>query len=67
MAEHESLGRMMLVAERDDNPLLFYENESNAHRLWGAEPEARAPKDGINDHVVKAPTRSTMTPPGRRP
>ena len=52
MAEHESLGRMMLVAERDDNSLLFYENESNAHRLWGAEPEARAPKDGINDHVV---------------
>jgi hypothetical protein len=31
---------------------LFCENETNAARLFGAEPVTPYPKDGINDHVV---------------
>ena len=52
VAQHHALGPMTLVAEGEDHTLLFCENESNADRLWGAEPSARAAKDGINDRVV---------------
>jgi hypothetical protein len=31
---------------------LFCENETNAPRIFGAEPTTPYPKDGINDHVV---------------
>ena len=50
VAEHHSLGRMVLVGEGAPE-LLFCENESNAQRLWGTEAIA-FPKDGIADHVV---------------
>jgi hypothetical protein len=55
VAEHHSLGRMVLVG--DGTPVrLFCDNESNARRLWGVDGPA-FPKDGIADHVVRgAPT-----------
>jgi hypothetical protein len=40
------------LAAQPGGTLLFCENETNAKRLWGAEPETAYPKDGINDHVV---------------
>ena len=56
VTEHPFLGELELVAENEPE-VLFCENETNAERLFGAAPKARAPKDGINDHVVSgAPT-----------
>ena len=31
--------------------VIFCDNETNTHRLWGGDGPAY-PKDGINDHVV---------------
>jgi hypothetical protein len=48
--EHPHLPPMRLVC--DGSPeLLFCDNESNAHRLWGCE-RSGYPKDAINDFVV---------------
>ncbi len=51
VAEHADLDTMVLTS--DSAPAaLFCENESNAARLWNLAAGQRAPKDGINDHVV---------------
>ncbi|MGH9285943.1 MAG: MGH1-like glycoside hydrolase domain-containing protein, partial [Acidimicrobiales bacterium] len=61
VAEHHSLGRMVLAG--DGRPeLLFCENDSNARRLWGLDGPAPYPKDGINDHVVHG--AATVNPGG---
>ena len=41
---------------------LFCENETNAPRVFGAEPTTPYPKDGINDHVVSG--AATVNPEG---
>ncbi len=51
-AEHHELDPMFLHTE-PGAALLFCENESNAERLWGAEPTTPFPKYGINDHIVR--------------
>jgi hypothetical protein len=59
VAEHHSLGRLMLTF--DGLPeTLFCENESNAARLWGVESTTSYPKDGIGDRVLHG--RSTVNP-----
>jgi hypothetical protein len=50
VARHHIEGEMVLVAD-GEHTQLFCENETNTARLWGT-PTVRAPKDGINDHVV---------------
>src|SRR5580693_144743 len=59
--EHPFLGTLELVADAGPDgaapEVLFFENETNTRRLFGAEPLTPYPKDGINDHVVHgAPT-----------
>jgi Mannosylglycerate hydrolase MGH1-like glycoside hydrolase domain len=57
VAEHDALGTMILQSDGAHAMPLTCENESNAAKLWGQPATARAPKDGINDHVVRgAPT-----------
>ena len=61
VAEEERCGRWRLTGGPQPDGraprLLFCENETNAPRLFGAEPLTPWPKDGINDHVVHgAPT-----------
>jgi hypothetical protein len=60
---HDTLGEFTVRSWADDPgapaDLLFCDNETNAPRLyhsatWGDRPAARFPKDGINDHVVRA-------------
>ena len=52
VAEHHSLGRMILHGQPDGLvDRLFCENESNARRLWDSDGTPY-PKDGIGDHVV---------------
>ena len=51
VAEHHSLGRMVLVGDGAPERL-FCDNESNALRLWGV-AGAAYPKDAIADHVVR--------------
>ena len=41
-------------ARRPAPEALFCDNETNAPRVFGAEPTTPYPKDGINDHVVSA-------------
>ncbi|MGO9188845.1 MAG: MGH1-like glycoside hydrolase domain-containing protein, partial [Streptosporangiaceae bacterium] len=58
---HPFCGELELIAgPGPDGTLpttLFCENETNAARLFGAEPVTPYPKDGINDHVISgAPT-----------
>jgi hypothetical protein len=50
-AEHDSLGMRWLTCEGSPE-LLFTENESNCHRLWGLPSASPFTKDGINDCVV---------------
>ena len=59
--EHPVFGAMELIGAAGPDgsrpQLLFCENETNTARLYGAQPVAPYPKDGINDHVVHgAPT-----------
>jgi hypothetical protein len=55
VAEEPAIGRMTLAGSGEPE-LLFCENETNGHRLWGSTAPPY-PKDGINDHVVAgAPT-----------
>jgi len=49
---HPSFGNRWLHCEGAPE-LLFTENESNAHRLWGADNVTPFVKDGINDYVVQ--------------
>ncbi|HEX4520204.1 MAG TPA: hypothetical protein VH063_11550 [Gaiellaceae bacterium] len=59
--EHPFLGELELAAEGEPK-LLFCENETNMERVFGSESATRAPKDGINDHVVSgAPTTGDGT------
>jgi hypothetical protein len=51
VAEHRSLGRLVLTGDGTPQPLCC-DNETNAERLWGKPGRSRYPKDGINDHVV---------------
>ena len=45
------------MADGTAPPVLFCENETNEHRLYGSSSGTPWPKDGINDHVVNgAPT-----------
>jgi hypothetical protein len=58
---HPVLGELELLAAPGSDgtlpTLLFCENETNTHRLYGATSGTPYPKDGINDHVVSgAPT-----------
>jgi hypothetical protein len=50
-AEHHQLGVVYLYAE-PEAALLFCENETNAARIFGAEPSTRFAKDGIGEHVL---------------
>ena len=46
----------------DGSPeLLFTENETNAHRLWGSDNATPYVKDGINDYVVQG-MKNTVNP-----
>jgi Mannosylglycerate hydrolase MGH1-like glycoside hydrolase domain/Glycosyl hydrolase family 63 C-terminal domain len=49
---HPSFGNRWLHCEGPAE-LLFTENETNTHRLWGADNAAPYVKDGINDYVVQ--------------
>jgi Glycosyl hydrolase family 63 C-terminal domain len=49
---HPSFGNRWLHCEGSPE-LLFTENETNAHRLWGADNSTPYVKDGINDYVVQ--------------
>jgi hypothetical protein len=51
-AEHATLGRRWLVCEGTAH-LLFTENETNTHRLWGVPNTAAYVKDAFHDCVVQ--------------
>ncbi|NJC69780.1 glucosidase [Planosporangium thailandense] len=61
VAEHRSLGRLVLTGDGSPQPLCC-DNETNAERLWGKPGRSRYPKDGINDHVVHG--AATVNPAG---
>jgi hypothetical protein len=50
-AFHSELGERWLCVD-GDAPLLFTENETNTHRLFGTPNAGAYVKDGINDYVV---------------
>lgn len=52
VATRRTIGTMVLSSDHPDVPLLFCENETNEAKVWGRGHGGRAPKDGINDHVV---------------
>jgi hypothetical protein len=60
-AEEQELGVFYLHAEPEAD-LLFCENETNAARVFGAEPTTPYPKDGIADHVLHG--AGTVNPGG---
>jgi hypothetical protein len=53
---HPFLGDLELIAgpgpDGQDPTLVFCDNETNEHRLYGVAAGSPYPKDGINDHVV---------------
>jgi hypothetical protein len=49
---HPTFGNRWLHCE-GAGELLFTENETNAHRLWGADNATPYVKDGINDYIVQ--------------
>jgi hypothetical protein len=55
---HPFVGAMELIAGPGPDGVLpmalFCENETNAARLFGADPVTTYPKDGINEHVISA-------------
>jgi hypothetical protein len=51
-ATHESLGKMAFYCQ-SPKELLFVENETNFHRLYGGQNANPFPKDGINDYVIR--------------
>jgi hypothetical protein len=54
--DHPIVGPMELIGgagpDGVEPRLLFCENDTNVARLYGSDPLAPFPKDGINDHVV---------------
>ena len=58
VAQHHTLGRMVLAGDGEAEPLLC-ENETNTARLWGVDGPPY-PKDGIADHVVRG--AATLNP-----
>src|SRR5580692_713855 len=50
-ASHPTLGERYLYCE-GDVPLLFTDNESNYHRIFGTSNVSRYLKDGINNYVI---------------
>jgi len=50
-ASHAKLGLFRLYCDGADS-LLFCDNETNAHRLYGGDPPEGHFKDGINDFIV---------------
>jgi hypothetical protein len=60
-SEDHQTGVFYLYAGREAD-LLFCENETNAARVFGAEPTTRFPKDGIGDHVLHG--ADTVNPAG---
>jgi hypothetical protein len=50
-ADHHHLGTRYLYTGPEAT-LLFCENETNAPRVFGADPATPYPKDGIGDHVL---------------
>src|SRR5205814_8424931 len=48
---HQTMGEYTLAIDGDPE-LLFCENQTNAHRLFGGPPSPTPCKDGINDYVV---------------
>ena len=60
-AEHRKIGVFYLHAE-PEAALLFCENETNAARVFGAEPTTRFPKDGIGEHLLHG--ADTVNPDG---
>jgi mannosylglycerate hydrolase MGH1-like protein len=56
VAEHRELGRFVLSGSGEPE-LMFCENETNLHDVWGVDNTTPFPKDGIDDHVIRgAPT-----------
>ncbi len=51
VTSHPSLGERYLYCE-GDIPLLFTDNETNNHRLFGTNNVSRYVKDGINNYVI---------------
>ncbi len=51
-AHHDELGNYLLYFD-GDVPLLFTENETNAHRLWGQPNPTPFVKDSINDYFIR--------------
>jgi hypothetical protein len=60
-AEHDQLGVVYLYAG-PEAALLFCENETNAARIFGAEPTTRFAKDGIGEYVLHG--ADTVNPDG---
>jgi len=56
-ASHETLGNFRLAIGPDPNgrppPVLFTENESNTHRLWGIGEESAFVKDAFHNYVIR--------------
>jgi hypothetical protein len=65
VAEHASLGRYLLAADRDPGgeppELLFTENETNAERLYGVPNQSPWVKDAFHEYVV-AGRREAVNP-----
>jgi hypothetical protein len=61
-AEHETYGTRYLYCEGEPE-LLFTENDTNTHRLYGT-PNGSFVKDGINDYVVRG-AHGAVNPEGR--
>jgi len=62
VAEHESLGNLLLTFE--GNPeLLFTENETNVERLFGVSKGNRYVKDAFHEYVIRG--RKDAVNPGR--
>ena len=58
---HPFLGELELIGRAAPGgaapTLLFCENETNDHRLYGVTASPTYPKDGINDHVISGARR----------
>jgi hypothetical protein len=63
-AQHEELGRKVLLCEQDDLPVYVAENETNERRIFGRDGGTHFPKDGINDRIVHG--RTDAVNPDRR-
>jgi len=59
-AEHRYFGSRWLVCQEQPG-LLFTQNETNFHRLFGAQNRTPYVKDGINDYIVRG-ARDAVNP-----